>query len=227
MVKKLQKSSFSNGPCLRVANLACERGHNVLFTELSFSLAGGDVLHIAGSNGVGKSTLIRILASLYQPDSGTISWNDMNINEMGNAYRSEIAYLGHKLGLRDDMTPLENLRFYDNLAGSGSCSAPENCLDQLRVDEYRDTPLLQLSTGQKQRVAIARLCLGQKRLWLLDEPATALDSQGVRVLEDLIGTHTDRGGIVVFCSHQPLETGSENRQTVTLSPISPAAHVSP
>ena len=213
-----------NGSCLKASGLACERGYNVLFTDLSFALVEGDVLHIAGANGVGKSTLIRILAGLYQPDSGTVAWNGKSIHETGNAYRSEIAYLGHKLGLRGDMTPLENLRFHASLTGPGPDSAPESCLRQLRVDDCGNTSLLQLSTGQKQRVAIARLCLVHKRVWLLDEPATALDPEGVRILEDLICTHVDRGGMVILCSHQPLEVRSGNHRAITLSA---AAHVAP
>lgn len=218
MVKKIYKPAFRGDSCLTAIDLACERGHNELFTELSFLVSEGEILHVAGANGVGKSTLLRILANLYQPDAGIITWNSRDINEISAVYRSDVAYLGHKSGLRGDMTPLENLDFYASLTGSVSGCEPENCLEQFRVVEYGNIPCCQLSTGQRQRVAIARLCLDQKRLWLLDEPATALDPEGIQILENLIEIHVDGGGMVIFCSHQSLGFESGKRLTVTLAP---------
>jgi len=188
---------------LDVIDLECSRGDRPLFRDLSFSVKSGDLLHIIGSNGSGKTTLLRTLCGLSRPSAGTIHWSKTKIRHLGDDYRSQLAYVGHSNGIQGELTPVENLRLAACLAGR--CEAPVmETLTHLALDAYRHFPAKILSQGQKRRLALARLAIAEKPLWILDEPLTALDTLSSGLVINMITGHLAGGGMVILTSHQEL-----------------------
>ena len=193
-------------------DLACSRGERRLFDGLSFTLQRGDWLHVKGENGAGKTTLLRTLIGLSPPDEGEIRWRGADTHERADEYRRAFVYLGHQSGLKEELTPLENLRLA--LALDGFAADDEHLLDALGtlgLQGREDLPSRVLSAGQKRRVLLARLLLRPADLWVLDEPFNALDAAGIDLLCTMIESHLDAGGIAVLTSHQsmPLPRGQE------------------
>jgi heme exporter protein A len=191
-------------------DLACSRGERRLFDGLSFALDRGEWLHVKGENGAGKTTLLRTLIGLSPPDEGEVRWRGANTRERADDYRRAFVYLGHQASLKEELTPLENLRLA--LALDGFAADDEHLLDalgQLGLQGREDLPARVLSAGQKRRVLLARLLLRPADLWVLDEPFNALDAAGINQLCTMIESHLDAGGIAVLTSHQamPLPRG--------------------
>lgn len=185
---------------LNARALSVQRGGRALFTDLSFTLAAGAVLQIAGPNGAGKSTLLRALAGLTAPDAGEVRVSGL---PEGMPAAQGLHYAGHREGLREALSARENLAFLAALLGGDAALIPE-ALRQLGALRLIDLPVRVLSAGQRRRVALARLLIAQRPLWLLDEPLAALDVQGQQQIEALIGAHAAAGGVVVLATHQPL-----------------------
>jgi heme exporter protein A len=185
--------------------LAAIRGDRGLFGGLNFMLAAGELLYVNGPNGSGKTTLLRMLCGLVLPAAGKVLWNGRDIHALGDSYRAELAWCGHYNAIKDDLTGLENLRIGGCLGGleTGE-SAALAALDRMGMRGYEDLPTKVLSQGQKRRIALARLLLTRARLWVLDEPFTALDAAAVDVLQTTIREHLDRGGMAVLTTHQPV-----------------------
>lgn len=180
---------------LQVRELFCERDERLLFEALSFSLAGGQALQIGGGNGVGKSTLLRMLAGLYDDFQGTIEWT----------LDRPPLYLGHKPGVRNDLSAAENLAWLMRLQGQRPLSGLINAaLDQVGLGAFAQVLCGSLSEGQRKRVNLARLYVIDSRAWLLDEPFSAIDSAGIAQLETRMQAHLDGGGLLVLTSHQPV-----------------------
>lgn len=177
---------------LSVENLACRRGRRQLFAELCFSLAAGEALEIAGSNGSGKTSLLRILAGLRTPEAGQVH---------GSGERK--AYLAHEPGLKAELTLRENLHYSTQIAGADARQVA-NSLQRLGLRSRAEVPAARLSAGQRQRAALARVWLAQAPLWLLDEPCAHLDATGREMVETLLSEHVQGGGVLVFTTHQPL-----------------------
>lgn len=176
-------------PCrLAATDLACRRGDRVLFRGVEFSLRPGEALHIAGANGIGKSSLMRILAGLLPPFAGTVE------------HAGQIALLDERPAL-DPQLPLGRaLEFWHRLDRAEDIGA---ILSRLQLEHLADVPVRFLSTGQRKRAAMARL-LGQAAgIWLLDEPFSGLDESGRSLIEELCAHCLSQGGIVVIASHQP------------------------
>jgi heme exporter protein A len=190
-------------PVLEGVDLACVRRDRPLFEGFSFSLSAGGLLQIEGPNGSGKTSLLRILALLALPDEGEVRWNGEEAGAIRPDYLADMAYLGHAHGVKAELTALENLRVA--LALSGGHGDPEAALDRLGMAAYADTPAREMSAGQTRRVALARLLLSPARLWILDEPFTALDWRGKQTMEALLQEHCDAGGMVVVTTHQELD----------------------
>ncbi|ELL4667820.1 cytochrome c biogenesis heme-transporting ATPase CcmA [Vibrio fluvialis] len=190
---------------LEVKNLTAIRDERVLFEGLSFTIQSGELVQIEGRNGTGKTTLLRIVTGLGDRDDGEIHWNNVNIEADRDSYHQELLFLGHQTGVKRELTALENLRFYQAVHTAGTQEEDlYQALTQVGLAGREDVPVAQLSAGQQRRVALARLWLSRQKLWILDEPLTAIDKQGVKVLEALFLQHAEQGGIVVLTTHQDM-----------------------
>ncbi|MCE7586712.1 cytochrome c biogenesis heme-transporting ATPase CcmA [Vibrio fluvialis] len=190
---------------LEVKNVTAIRDERVLFEGLSFTIQSGELVQIEGRNGTGKTTLLRIVTGLGDRDDGEIHWNNVNIEADRDSYHQELLFLGHQTGVKRELTALENLRFYQAVHAAGTQEEDlYQALTQVGLAGREDVPVGQLSAGQQRRVALARLWLSRQKLWILDEPLTAIDKQGVKVLEALFLQHAEQGGIVVLTTHQDM-----------------------
>jgi heme exporter protein A len=186
---------------LEAVGLECVRQQKKLFSGLSLALGAGESLRVAGANGSGKTSLLRVLCGLLPPDAGEVRWQGERIRSLREEYARQLVYLGHAPAVKDELTPEENLAIACRL--SGMEASPEQIRSALARFQVPGSFVKRLSQGQKRRAALARLCLSESvPLWLLDEPFTALDAQGIGLLKELIETHTRRGGMVAFTTHQ-------------------------
>ena len=188
---------------LQVSNLTCARGGRQLFSGVGFAVAAGGLLHLKGGNGVGKTSLLRILCGLSSQDAGDIRWNGAPADA---GYRSNLLYLGHQNALQEALTVEENLQFYAALSGQApDAQKTAAALGQLGVRACQHRLVRHLSQGQKRRVALARLLMTPARLWILDEPFVALDQQAIESLSAVVGQHLQGGGMVILTSHQDVQ----------------------
>ena len=192
---------------LEADDLRCERGGRELFRGLSFTLKAGEALRIEGTNGSGKTSLLRILCGLLSPMEGKLRWRGSEIVHLGEDYAKELVYLGHAAAVKDDLTAAENLAIACRLAGEAPTGeSVQEALERFGLSG-KEAAVKRLSQGQRRRAALARLALSAMRpLWLLDEPFSALDAAGVSVLNGLILDHAARGGATVFTTHQDAGT---------------------
>ena len=194
-------------------DLECLRGTRRLFTGVSFQLAPGECLPVQGANGSGKTSLLRILSGLARPERGTVRWNGESIETLGDEYRAALAFCGHANALKEDLTPAENLLAAAALYGTPvTHDAARAALEAFGVGHLEALPVRALSQGQKRRVALARLALCERRLWILDEPLAALDASAAQALAARIDSHLAHGGIAVLTSHQPVELRARTRE---------------
>jgi heme exporter protein A len=191
-----------------VSNLSCSRGGKRLFSGVSFTLQPGQWLHLEGDNGVGKTSLLRLACGLSALEDGEITWNHQAVVQNPEAFRADLAYLGHQLALKEDLTPLENLRA--DAAVAGRPLKPEDALKalaQLGLRGREHLPVRVLSQGQKRRTALARLLVSSAKLWILDEPFVALDTAAQNALTQIINGHLAHQGMVLLTSHQAVSLG--------------------
>jgi len=202
---------------LNVQHLAARRGFTHLFADLTFTVDSGEALLVTGANGSGKTTLLRILAGLTAPATGTVRWRGAEVGAFSASMRQDVAFVGHLPALNDTLTAQENL--LQLLALSGDAVRLEDvrvALSAVALDRQATLPVRALSQGQRRRVALARLALARRALWLLDEPATALDAAGATILSELTARHLAGRGCVVATTHQPLAFGSAQVTTLAL-----------
>jgi heme exporter protein A len=188
---------------LSVTHLSCSRGDKRLFSGVTLSLQPGQWLHLEGDNGVGKTSLLRLVCGLSALEEGEISWKNQSVVKNPEEFRADLAYLGHQLALKEDLSPLENLQADAAVAGR-TLSEPEAlaALAQLGLRGREHLPVRVLSQGQKRRTALARLAVSQAKLWILDEPYVALDPTAQNALSEVINAHLANGGMVLLTSHQ-------------------------
>jgi heme exporter protein A len=190
---------------LSAHELACERGERLLFKNLDIELGRGEALLVRGGNGHGKTSLLRILCGLSVPAAGVVRWRGEPISGAHEEYGREMAYLGHANGIKDDLTPVENLRLAAALGGRAlELHAAVSALEQVGLTRCLDIPARVLSFGQRRRVALAGLMTAGALLWILDEPLTGLDVHGVAMVEQMICDHVLAGGLAIMTTHQPL-----------------------
>ncbi len=190
---------------LEVSNLTAIRDERVLFESLSFSVQPGELIQVEGRNGTGKTTLLRIIAGLGDCEEGSISWKNESIFDNRDAYHQDLLFLGHQPGIKRELNAYENLAFYLQLhQQKNDQQAIWNALTLVGLAGREEVPVGQLSAGQQRRVALARLWLSNHPLWILDEPLTAIDKQGVKVLETLFLKHANSGGMVLLTTHQDM-----------------------
>lgn len=190
----------AGGAVLEARNLFCLRGDRAVFADLSFAVAPGEALLLTGANGAGKSTLLRILGSLLRPTDGAVLWGGALITEDPAAHARRLRYLAHQDALKPALGVAENLAFFARLWGGEVAPA----LAAMGLAPLAELPARVLSSGQKRRLALARLALAPVPLWLLDEPTTGLDAASVERLRPLLAAHRAAGGIVVAATHVPL-----------------------
>lgn len=191
---------------LEARALSCTRGAKHLFSGLNLRISAGECLHVRGENGVGKTSLLRILTGLSKPESGDVLWNGLSISREPSQYHRDLLFLGHRDALKEDLTALENVQLYaalDDISLSDDVALAALWRFGLRGREH--LPVNCLSAGQKRRVLMARMLTRQARLWILDEPFNALDIHAVQALQDLIAEHIEQGGLVVLTSHQEVQ----------------------
>lgn len=188
---------------LEAEGIACRRGERLLFAEIRFALSGGEALLLRGPNGSGKSSLLRLVAGLLPPDAGRLLWQGRDVAEQPAAYRSTLAFLGHQDALKPQLSLRDNLAFWADLAGSDV--ALDSLLGRVGLARQADLPAQYLSAGQRRRFGLARLLLRPAPLWLLDEPTTALDAEGVGLVLGLIRRHLAEGGLALIASHEALD----------------------
>ncbi|MDQ1363589.1 MAG: heme exporter protein [Pseudomonadota bacterium] len=189
---------------LATHHIACSRGYRDLFADLCLRVQSGEMLRVEGRNGSGKTSLLRILAGLAQPVSGDVLWNGGKIHDPQTEYFQNLLYIGHKPGIKYELTAIENLCLSRALFGSRSENGIEEALYQIGLYGFEDMPAAMLSAGQKRRVALAQLFLTQAKLWILDEPYTSLDVAAVALLEEQFRLHVQAGGMLILTSHQPV-----------------------
>lgn len=198
---------------LELQDLEAWRDDRCLFRALSCTLRPGEVLRVAGANGAGKTTLLQIVAGLAPLQAGSLRWRDLARDDDEQAFRRELLFLGHLPGLKAMLTVAENLRFLAALRGQPlSDDRLVSALARVRLAGYDDSPVAQLSAGQKRRVALARLFTEDAPLWLLDEPFTAIDREGVAELEGWLADHAEAGGLVLLTTHHDLRLRCPLRQ---------------
>tara|TARA_R110002124_G_scaffold93072_4_gene236410 strand:- start:2935 stop:3588 length:654 start_codon:yes stop_codon:yes gene_type:complete len=185
-------------------SLDCLRSARPVFRGLAFQIESGGALVLTGPNGSGKSSLLRLMAGLLPPAAGTLAWNGAAVTEDPDAHRGRLRYLGHLDAVKPALTAWENLAFWAGLMGADPDAAVAPALDALGIGPLSDLPARFLSAGQKRRLNLARLALAPSALWLLDEPATALDAETLDRLRGLIQRHRDGGGMAVVSTHSDL-----------------------
>jgi len=195
---------------LEVSHLSCVRGDRQLFREIGFTLEAGELLYLHGHNGSGKTTLLRAVCGLILPDEGEVRWNGEDVRALREDFTRDVLYLGHKNGIKGDLTGVENLRIAAVLDGFDvSEKTAWDALERIGLDGHEDLPARVLSQGQQRRVALARLLVNRAKLWVLDEPFVALDKMAVELLQSVIRDHLASGGMVMLTTHQevPLTSG--------------------
>ena len=205
---------------LSVHDLACARGDRLLFKGMNFSLKTGELLLVQGGNGQGKTSLLRLLTGLARPEAGEVRWCGALIVRQRETFHAAMVYLGHANGVKDDLNPVENLRFAEGLQGR-TFDAPRAVatLERLGLSRCLDLPCRVLSFGQRRRVALASLLLAGAVLWILDEPLTGLDVHAVTLMEGLIRDHLTAGGMVVATTQQALNLEGVNVQRLLVGNV--------
>jgi heme exporter protein A len=185
---------------LSVNKLSCQRGYNLLFENLSFELNSGEVLRISGQNGSGKTSLLKIIAGLNNPELGSIEFDQNQSNS--EKYQIETLYLGHYAALSSELSCIENLKYLTSLNTENTSPNFHNALKKVGLKNYEHEPSGNLSAGQKRRVALSLLFISKSKVWLLDEPFTALDSDGIKIIKNQIEKHCANGGLCILTTHQ-------------------------
>ncbi|WP_417881059.1 cytochrome c biogenesis heme-transporting ATPase CcmA [Vibrio sp.] len=203
---------------LEVRDLTAIRDDRELFESVSFSVSAGDLVQVEGRNGSGKTTMLRIITGLGDSEAGKVLWKGIEARIDRDAFHQDLLFIGHQTGVKKELTAFENLSFYQKLNGSIGVTEEDiwMALAKVGLAGKEDIPAGKLSAGQQRRVALARLWLSRHPLWILDEPLTAIDKQGIKVIEALFVEHTQNGGMVLFTTHQDMFTEMDQLKTIRL-----------
>ncbi|HAS15260.1 MULTISPECIES: cytochrome c biogenesis heme-transporting ATPase CcmA [Idiomarina] len=193
----------TNSPLLHAEQLSSIRGGRVLFENLNFSVSAGQLWQVSGPNGAGKSSLLRILTGLLAPSNGLVSFYGKPLSHNWSEYCEQLLFIGHKAAVKGELSARENFHWQQQLSSTEDIDAWE-LLEKLGLLGLEDELTARLSAGQQRRVALTRLWATQASLWILDEPFTALDVQGIALLQQRFVEHIQNGGTIIFTSHQSL-----------------------
>ena len=197
---------------LIVNNLSCQRGYKLLFENLSFELNSGEVLKVSGPNGSGKTSLMKILAGLSSFETGSIDYDKTKINS--ERYNLDFLYLGHLAALSPELSCLENLKYTMRLGNDNLDLDFSDALKKVGLEKFENELVGKLSAGQKKRIALSLLFITQSKVWLLDEPFSALDSKAIKIIETRVEDHCNSGGICILTTHQ--ECNIKNMKEISL-----------
>lgn len=197
---------------LIVNNLSCQKGYKLLFENLSFELNSGEVLKVSGPNGSGKTSLMKILAGLSSFETGSIDYDDTKINS--ERYNLDFLYLGHLAALSPELSCLENLKYTMRLGNDSLDLDFSDALKKVGLEKFENELVGKLSAGQKKRIALSLLFITQSKVWLLDEPFSALDSRAIKIIETRVEDHCNSGGICILTTHQ--ECNIKNMKEISL-----------
>lgn len=201
---------------LETRALECVRDDRLLFSGLSISLAAGEVLQIEGANGSGKTSLLRILCGLRRAEDGEVLWQGEEVSDVREDYYANMIYIGHLPCIKGDLTTLENIRsLLDTRSQSASNDEIEQVLAKVGLAGFDDVQSKALSSGQRRRILLAFILLAKAKLWIMDEPLTALDVKGVELVESMLMDHREAGGSAIFTTHHGMQLPCEMR-SVTL-----------
>ena len=203
---------------LELINLDCVRGGRPLFRDLTVSVRDGTLLQVEGANGSGKTSLLRIVCGLMSPESGEVRWNGANIKTLAEEYSQTLAYLGHRNGIKEELSPLENLKISSSVAGNKlKTEDAQRALGLLGLEGRQNLPVRYLSEGQRRRAALARVITGSAKLWVLDEVLAALDTAAVGVVRTVLERHLEDGGTAIVATHHDLQISAGSFQRLELA----------
>src|SRR5882724_3831833 len=203
---------------LEAINLGCVRGDRRLFEGVNFSLTPGTYLQLQGPNGSGKTSLLRIICGLLTQAEGEVRWQGANIRSLGEDYFTALTYLGHRNGVKDELSALENLRISNALNGIEiDDHIAREVLRKMGLGGRESLPARLLSEGQRRRVALARLVVCNTSIWLLDEVLTSLDRAAIGLVRSLIEEHLKGGGMAIVATHQELALSGVSLQRLELA----------
>lgn len=209
-------ATAASTPQLDVRALHLWRGDKHLLRGVSFTLARGELLQVVGPNGAGKTSLLRCVAGLMPIESGDICWGGQAAHRARDEFCAQLVYLAHSNALKPDLTALENLRFSLALRRAVAIDELLRTLEQLRIPMCAHLPARVMSAGQKRRLALARVLLSSAPFWILDEPITNLDAEGVALVEECMREHLAAGGMILTAAHQLLLQGRAQVRTLEL-----------
>lgn len=189
--------------------LICERGGRVLFENLEFSIKSGEAMIIQGSNGAGKTSLLRIITGLSQPVEGTVLWNQQNIENIAEEFQKQLLYIGHLAAVKTELTVRENLRLLQRFWPSDAHGSITDLAENVGLRQRLSVPCSRLSAGQLRRVSLARLFISTQKLWILDEPLTALDVDFISVVEQCLQKHLSSGGMAILTTHRGIDLADQ------------------
>ena len=203
---------------LELINLDCVRGGRPLFRNLNVTVPEGTLLQVEGANGSGKTSMLRIVCGLLSPENGEVRWNGANIKSLGEEYSQTLAYLGHRNGIKEELTPLENLKISNSVAGNTlKTEDAQAALKLLGLESRQNLPVRYLSEGQRRRAALARIITGDAKLWVLDEVLAALDTAAVGVVRTVLEQHLAEGGTAIVATHHDLQMSAGSFQRLELA----------
>lgn len=194
-------------------SLTLFRGERCLFRDVSFALESGELLILEGANGSGKTSLMKAIVGMLELESGVLEWNGEPVGAQRQEFHGSLVWLAHRVGLKADLTLVENLNFEASLRPQASDDM-EPVLERLGISRLKPLPLRSLSAGQQRRVALARILMSDVPLWLMDEPFTNLDREGRALVLKLVKEHLGAGGMCVMAAHQDIEIDAPTKRVI-------------
>jgi len=196
-------------------NLSCVRNHKTLFEDISFELSSGSLLLVEGKNGAGKTTLLKLITGLRRPESGNVLWNNKPIDDIDNEFNRNLAWLGHHNPIKDEQTALENLTMLGHIRPRNQTDYIE-ALSTVQLANAKHKLVKTFSAGMKRRLSLASLLIADTPLWVLDEPQSSLDKNGIVLFENLAEQHLQEGGMIIMTSHHPVAIDASRIQNLNL-----------